>query len=754
MLNAGWGVFACRKHFKGSFLLVYHGVLIKEDEARRREKTYDKKKKGSFMFYFKHNTSTLSVDATKDTGTLGRLANDAWNGADNCLMKKVLAADGSPALCLFAKRDINIGEELRYDYGVDDLPWRSQKNDTSRTGIQTPSDCPDQHMKQKNDKSEGRNIEATTTEDKTASKNQATTENGYRPALMKSTSDQVASKMEKQYHIQVPESSRSSALTQGHCQVIKKKERESKTTTAQDCIAQTTLVPMVPKSAVVVQPRKGSKMKPRPTHEYRASKRQRRSSSGHDGASLPETHNCPAQVQRHVTPVCKNKKEPSETTNDQVRTSKVTIAVESTTAMQPKICKKVRPQTNRNIMAIERQRTAIGASSAQGTVPLGETQSMPPTAQSQVTPFVTMPTGHSETTQVPVAPHTPAVVQIKKRKKIRPPPNQTSMAIERQNTYIGASSAQGTAPLGENQRMPSAQSQVTPFVTMHRDQSEITQVPVASHKPALAQATKRTNVKVPPSKNNATLKEQQTDVRSSSAQGVAQLPESPSLYDQAQIRVPLILKKRETISKFAEATVPMSSEGSAVVQTQKGRKIEATTTQDKTASENQAMTEIDYRPALMKSTSDQVASKLEKQHLIKVPESSFSSALAHGHCQVLKKKERVPKTSRTHDYNSQTTLVPMVPKSAVEVQPKKSSEVKPPPTHDYRASKRQRRSSSDHGRAPLPETPSGPAQSQRHVTPVCKKKKDPSETTNDQVRNSKVTMAMESSTATQPKKCK
>ncbi|XP_064628980.1 uncharacterized protein LOC135488336 [Lineus longissimus] len=296
---------------------------------------------------------------------------------------------------------------------------------------------------------------------------------------------------------------------------------------------------------------------------------------------------------------------------------------------------------------------------------------MPPTAQSQVTPFVTMPTGHSETTQVPVAPHTPAVVQIKKRKKIRPPPNQTSMAIERQNTYIGASSAQGTAPLGENQRMPSAQSQVTPFVTMHRDQSEITQVPVASHKPALAQATKRTNVKVPPSKNNATLKEQQTDVRSSSAQGVAQLPESPSLYDQAQIRVPLILKKRETISKFAEATVPMSSEGSAVVQTQKGRKIEATTTQDKTASENQAMTEIDYRPALMKSTSDQVASKLEKQHLIKVPESSFSSALAHGHCQVLKKKERVPKTSRTHDYNSQTTLVPMVPKSAVEVQPKK-----------------------------------------------------------------------------------
>jgi len=30
-------------------------------------------------------------------------------------------------LALYALRDIKIGEELRYDYGVKDLPWRKLK---------------------------------------------------------------------------------------------------------------------------------------------------------------------------------------------------------------------------------------------------------------------------------------------------------------------------------------------------------------------------------------------------------------------------------------------------------------------------------------------------------------------------------------------------------------------------------------------------------------------------------------------------
>ena len=40
-------------------------------------------------------------------------------------MKKVVV-DNVPHLCLFAIRDITINEELRYDYGINDLPWRKK----------------------------------------------------------------------------------------------------------------------------------------------------------------------------------------------------------------------------------------------------------------------------------------------------------------------------------------------------------------------------------------------------------------------------------------------------------------------------------------------------------------------------------------------------------------------------------------------------------------------------------------------------
>ena len=70
-----------------------------------------------------HNYSInpCSVDATKPDSRLGRLVNDSAH--PNAVMKKV-EVDGSPHLCLFALRDIAVDEEIRYDYGVNDLPWR------------------------------------------------------------------------------------------------------------------------------------------------------------------------------------------------------------------------------------------------------------------------------------------------------------------------------------------------------------------------------------------------------------------------------------------------------------------------------------------------------------------------------------------------------------------------------------------------------------------------------------------------------
>lgn len=55
-----------------------------------------------------------SVDATKETGRMGRLINHSKTG--NC-QTKLHDINGTPHLILVASRDIDKGEELLYDYG-------------------------------------------------------------------------------------------------------------------------------------------------------------------------------------------------------------------------------------------------------------------------------------------------------------------------------------------------------------------------------------------------------------------------------------------------------------------------------------------------------------------------------------------------------------------------------------------------------------------------------------------------------------
>lgn len=52
------------------------------------------------------------------------MVNDGVKKA-NCKMK-VIFVDEKLKLCLFATKDIRKGEELFFDYGVQDLPWRKE----------------------------------------------------------------------------------------------------------------------------------------------------------------------------------------------------------------------------------------------------------------------------------------------------------------------------------------------------------------------------------------------------------------------------------------------------------------------------------------------------------------------------------------------------------------------------------------------------------------------------------------------------
>jgi hypothetical protein len=49
--------------------------------------------------------------------------NDAPKKLANCKVKAMMI-DNHPRVLIYACRDILAGCELRYDYGVSDLPWR------------------------------------------------------------------------------------------------------------------------------------------------------------------------------------------------------------------------------------------------------------------------------------------------------------------------------------------------------------------------------------------------------------------------------------------------------------------------------------------------------------------------------------------------------------------------------------------------------------------------------------------------------
>ncbi|KAJ4930568.1 hypothetical protein JOQ06_024877 [Pogonophryne albipinna] len=63
-----------------------------------------------------------SIDASSEDGSMGRLVND--DPKPNAKMKK-MEVDGVPQLCIFPVKDIMEEQEITYDYGGVDLPWRS-----------------------------------------------------------------------------------------------------------------------------------------------------------------------------------------------------------------------------------------------------------------------------------------------------------------------------------------------------------------------------------------------------------------------------------------------------------------------------------------------------------------------------------------------------------------------------------------------------------------------------------------------------
>jgi len=124
----GRGIVTTKDRVKGEFVVEYAGDLINIDSANQRENEYSMDvSKGCYMYYFKHQGRQYCVDATEETGRLGRLLNHSCKHPN--LITKVMMVDSSPRLYLVAKHDMKAGTELVYDYGDRDKatikahPW-------------------------------------------------------------------------------------------------------------------------------------------------------------------------------------------------------------------------------------------------------------------------------------------------------------------------------------------------------------------------------------------------------------------------------------------------------------------------------------------------------------------------------------------------------------------------------------------------------------------------------------------------------
>lgn len=105
-----WGVYADADISAGEMIVEYRGEIIGNSIAEKREKEYEVAKIGSdYMFRI---DATSVCDATKH-GNVARFINASCG--PNCFTK-IITLDGNRRIVIYAKRNINAGEELCYDY--------------------------------------------------------------------------------------------------------------------------------------------------------------------------------------------------------------------------------------------------------------------------------------------------------------------------------------------------------------------------------------------------------------------------------------------------------------------------------------------------------------------------------------------------------------------------------------------------------------------------------------------------------------
>eukprot|EP00180_Rhodochaete_pulchella_P002414 Plantae.Rhodophyta-Rhodochaete_pulchella.ctg36844.p2 GENE.Plantae.Rhodophyta-Rhodochaete_pulchella.ctg36844~~Plantae.Rhodophyta-Rhodochaete_pulchella.ctg36844.p2 ORF type:complete len:183 (-),score=28.85 Plantae.Rhodophyta-Rhodochaete_pulchella.ctg36844:138-632(-) len=106
----GWGLFATEDIEANELLIEYAGELIRPSLSDQRERFYESKGKGTYMFRIECG---LIVDATM-RGNWARFINHSCD--PNCFSQQVEVGGGRQAIVIVTKRRVLRGEEFSYDY--------------------------------------------------------------------------------------------------------------------------------------------------------------------------------------------------------------------------------------------------------------------------------------------------------------------------------------------------------------------------------------------------------------------------------------------------------------------------------------------------------------------------------------------------------------------------------------------------------------------------------------------------------------